>query len=120
MNAGRDTKGRFAPGNGGGPGRPRRAIERDYLAKMSENISLDDWGEIIRKAVADAKLGDARARDFVARYALGETPGTLRELAAREAVGLTVRHDLIPDAHSYRMDHFALMAAPFGFNSRDF
>lgn len=108
MENGRDTKGRFAAGSKGGPGRPRRAVERDYLVKSSDCISLDDWGQIVKKAVQNAKKGDARAREFVARFVIGN-PGTLQELAAKEAAGLTVQRELVNEAHLFRAYHLKTM-----------
>ena len=81
---GHNTKGRFAPGNPGGPGRPRRAVERDYLAALSEAVTLADWRDIVKAAVLAAKQGDSKARDWLARYLLGEKPPPLTELAAAE------------------------------------
>lgn len=86
----RDRAGRFAPGNGGGPGRPRRATERAYLATISAACPPDAWREIVSRAVADAKAGDAKARDWLAAYLVGrpETAAvTLHTLAVEDAAG---------------------------------
>src|SRR5262245_42124473 len=72
MKDGRDCRGRFAAGNPGGPGRPRRATEEEYLRALSRIVSLEDLRAIARRAVADAKKGNARARDWVSKYLLGE------------------------------------------------
>jgi hypothetical protein len=77
----RNTNGTFAPGNPGGPGRPRRGVERRYLAAFAEAVSLDDWREVVGKAVADAKAGNAKARDWLSKYLLGDEPLALVELA---------------------------------------
>ena len=84
----RDTRGRFAHGNAGGPGRPARAIERDYMAALCDEISLSDWREIVRKAVAAAKDGNAQARNWITRHVLGSEPMALMALAAREALAI--------------------------------
>lgn len=84
---GRDDAGRFAAGNPGGPGRPRRTIEREYLAVLGSAVSLDDWREVVARAVADAQAGDAAARNWLAKYLLGERPGSLLDLAAADAAG---------------------------------
>jgi hypothetical protein len=68
----RNQQGRFVAGNPGGPGRPRRATEHDYLAVLSEHCSLVDWAAIARKAVVDAQQGDGRARDWLSLYLLGK------------------------------------------------
>jgi hypothetical protein len=57
----RDARnGKFLPGNPGGPGRPRRAIEADYLASLSEAVPLAKWREIVERVVEQAVSGDAR------------------------------------------------------------
>ena len=76
------------------PGPPRRAVEREYLATLSEAVPLDAWREIIAAAVEKAKAGDAKARDWLARYLLGEKPMTLTDLAADEAGGFAVERDI--------------------------
>jgi hypothetical protein len=75
---GRNGDGRFAAG---GPGRPRRATEKDYLAVLTEEVSPETWRAICRRAAEDARRGDARARDWIARYLLGP-PGELMALSA--------------------------------------
>jgi len=85
----RDNNGRFANGNPGGPGRPRRAVEQDYLAVLGDAVSLDDWRDVVARTVSDAKKGDARARDWLANYLIGSDPIQLAELAARELRGAT-------------------------------
>ena len=77
-----------------GPGLPRRAVEREYLATLSEAVPLDAWREIVAAAVEKAKAGDAKARDWLARYLLGEKPMTLTDLAADEAGGFGVERDI--------------------------
>jgi hypothetical protein len=70
------------------PGRPprrRRAIEREYLATLSEAVSLDDWREIVLATVGAAKVGDARAREWLTRLLIGTEPLTITELAIDEA-----------------------------------
>lgn len=74
---GRRTDGTFAPGNPGGPGRPSRLVERDYLVALSDAVPLDDWAEIVGRAVADAKTGDAAARAWLAKHLLPPAPGPL-------------------------------------------
>jgi len=78
--AGRSTNGRFAIGNPGGPGRPQRATERHYLAVLAEEVPLETWRAICLRAVADAKKGDAKAREWIAKYLLG-APGEQWSLA---------------------------------------
>ena len=85
----RDPDGRFQKGGKGGPGRPRRAIESDYLAKLSEAVPLSVWQEIVAKAVEDAREGDHAARAWLAGYLCGKLTGdALRNLAVDEEVGV--------------------------------
>ena len=87
----RDGRGRFAPGNPGGPGRPRRKVERDYLGRMSDAVSLDDWQRITHRAVQDALDGDGTARAWLSRHLL-PIPGVkhepLHRLAADDLAGV--------------------------------
>ena len=94
MSDGRDDKGQFSTGNNYGQGRPPRAVERDYLAALSERLSLDDWRSIVDRAVKDARSGDARARDWLSRYALGSEPMSLTALAIRELMQVSTEAEL--------------------------
>ena len=85
----RDRLGRFIQGSAGGPGRPARAIESDYLRALSDRLSLETWGEICDKAIEQAKEGEPKAREWLSRYAIGAEPLSLLELAANEALGLS-------------------------------
>lgn len=67
----RDGHGRFAQGHGGGPGRPRRAVEADYLRSLADAVSAEDWTEIVFPAVEDAKGGDRAAREWLGSYLIG-------------------------------------------------
>jgi len=67
----RDTKGRFLPGNPGGPGRPRRQIEAQYLATLAETCPPEVWRKICATAVERAANGDAVARAWLGRYLMG-------------------------------------------------
>ena len=86
---GRDGKGQFAPGNRGGPGRPRRIVEQDYQTAIYGEISLDDVCEIAACAVEDAKNGNPKVRDWVTARVLGTKPMSLLELAVNEQAGVT-------------------------------
>lgn len=84
----RTQKGQFAPGNPGGPGRPRRAVEHEYLTTLSEAVPLGTWRDICRRAAKDARAGDAKARDWLSRYLLG---GNLLERIAMLELVLKLR-----------------------------
>jgi hypothetical protein len=68
---GRNANGTYAPGNQGGPGRPKRGPERSYLDATAEIVTVDEWKEVVRKALTDAKLGNARARQWLTDVLLG-------------------------------------------------
>lgn len=103
---GRDDSGRFIAGNTYGKGRPRRAIESDYLKALSDALSLDAWLAIVNGAIEAAKAGDAKAREWLSRYALGAQPASLWQLATDEALGLSSEQLIEAEAdivrsHSY-------------------
>ncbi len=85
----RNANGQFAEGNPGGPGRPRRSVERDYLATLSETVTTDAWAQICARAVEDAKGGDAKAREWLTRHCIGKEPQSLMELAVKESRGVS-------------------------------
>lgn len=86
---GRQADGRFANGNAGGPGRPRRPVEEDYLRVLNESVSVQDWAQVVRRAVEDAKQGDARARDWLSKHILEGVADPLFRLALAEQRGDT-------------------------------
>lgn len=94
----RNQNGRFAQGNPGGPGRPRRTVEREYMAALGDRVSIDAWNRVIDKALADAEAGDAKARDWLARYLLGAEPPSLLSLATDDATGQTVDKTIAENA----------------------
>jgi hypothetical protein len=87
INGHRDGNGRFAAGNPGGPGRPRRAVELDFLAALADRVPLTKWRRIVDRAVLDAEQGDARARRWIAEHLLGRQTEPLTTLAATELAG---------------------------------
>src|SRR5262245_12195623 len=70
-NGHRNGHGQFAQGNPGGPGRPRRVAERDYLRTLAEECPPETWRAICRRAVSDAIAGESMSRDWLARYFRG-------------------------------------------------
>jgi hypothetical protein len=87
----RNPDGTFAEGNSGGPGRPARATERQYMAVVMAACDLDTWQAIVQRAVKDAKDGDSTARAWLASYLLGKpsprltAPRPTRVLAMEQA-----------------------------------
>lgn len=72
-----EHKGRFAKGNPGGPGRASRKVETEYLDAVIAGVSLSEWGKVIKKALEQAKKGDAKARDWLSKYLIGDDPKVL-------------------------------------------
>jgi hypothetical protein len=68
----RTSRGTFARGTAGGPGRPPRPVEKDYLRALSDACPPDRWRQIVEKAVQLAEQGDGQARSWLAKYLLGE------------------------------------------------
>lgn len=68
---GRDDKGRFLPGHGLKGGRKPRATEERFLELLKEAVTEADWKGVVRKTVALAKKGDARARTWLSDYLMG-------------------------------------------------
>lgn len=70
----REKNGRFLPGTPPGPGRPPRQTEAGCMQAMMQACPLDTWRTICERAVVEAKRGDAKARDWLAKYLVGD-PG---------------------------------------------
>jgi hypothetical protein len=77
----RTPNGHFAAGWRGGPGRPKRVTEVQYLASLSDAVPLETWDRIVRKAVEDALTGDRHARAFLANYLIGRPKQAVEVLA---------------------------------------
>lgn len=83
MTVKRDEKGRFVKGSRGG-GRAKRKTEQEYLTALKEELSMDRWLTIVRRAITDATQGDRHARDWLANYMIGRPPHIV-ELNAADA-----------------------------------
>jgi hypothetical protein len=73
-------KGGFKKGNPGGPGRPRRTTEQGYLDATVAVVSVEDWQKVVTKALAQAKTGDAKAREWLSKMLVGSDPIPLAQL----------------------------------------
>ena len=87
----RDALGRFVKGNPGGPGRLSVQGEREYFTALQDNVSLEDWAAIVKKAVTQAKAGNRWARDFLSKYILGN-PEQLINVQSDRQVRVIVEH----------------------------
>lgn len=90
----RKPDGTFAPGNPGGPGRPRRQTEAAYLVALSDAVTVEDWQEIVKVAVIAAKSGDAAARKWLGDYLLGVNPPQAERPTLARAHALTLAQEL--------------------------
>lgn len=73
-----------------GTGQQHRATERTYLDALSTACPPETWGEIVAKAVEDAKQGDAKSREWLAGYLVGRPENaatTLHRIAVEEVAG---------------------------------
>src|SRR5262249_16785016 len=81
--------------------RPRRVREQEYLVALTDAVSLGDWQAIVKRAVEAAKANDAKARDWLAKYLVGEDPLSLVELSEElEAVRAALEES--GDARNHR------------------
>ncbi len=90
----RDSQGKFVKGNGGGPGRPKKAKEERYYEILVSTVTFADWQAIIKRAVSDAKKGDTSARKWLADYLIGP-PVERKEItgADGDTILVTIRND---------------------------
>lgn len=81
----RNNKGHFIKGNQGGPGRPPRTTETEYLDAAMSNCSPEKWGEIVEIAVNDCFHSNAsvrnNARNFILKVLYGNSPNVLLQYA---------------------------------------
>ena len=92
----RNSFGQFLPGSSANPqGRLPRQTEAKYLDVTMAEVTTEQWAEVVRAALMDA-LGQneelaprdkayvaARAREWLAKYLIGE-PSQLQQLLYRE------------------------------------
>jgi hypothetical protein len=95
----------------GDPARPRRAVEREYLAALADAVTVETWREICQATVEAAKSGDAKARDWLARYLIGNHPPKLLHLAADERSAHSTDDEI--DRESKSRERMRYLAAPW-------
>lgn len=69
---GRDARGRFTAGNGGGPGNPFARRVAELRSELMDCVDRKDVAEIARALVDKAKKGDVPAAKLVLAYTLGK------------------------------------------------
>ncbi len=68
----RDSRGRFAPGNKGGPGNPHARRCAALRQAMLEVVTAADLQAIMRELIERARLGEVAAARLVLAYAIGK------------------------------------------------
>jgi len=53
-----------------------RRTQESYVGAMLDEVSEDDWRDVVRAAVREAKAGDASARAFLSAYLIGRPAAT--------------------------------------------
>jgi hypothetical protein len=79
----RDSKGRYVPGNSGGPGRPKKLTFEIFWETVKKHATPESLDELIQATFEAAKCGDAKARDAIVRL-LSAKEGSLREFELSE------------------------------------
>lgn len=97
----RAQNGHFAPGNAGGPGRPRRPVEESYLLAITAACPVETWERICAKAVEDAMSGDPKAREWLSRYLVRE-PESSTPMLLNAHLHSLAEHDPVLLAHADR------------------
>jgi len=69
---GRESNGQFAAGNPGGPSRPARAIEPEYLGVLFEWVTIEKWRRIVARAADDTEDGHHRIRQWLGQYLIDD------------------------------------------------
>jgi hypothetical protein len=109
LEGGRNADGTFCKGGRPGPGRPARLVERQFLQVFSDSVSLEDWRKVVESAVQNAVKGDARARDWLGRYLMGNDrsdPTPLKTNAVLERRGIDVETELNDLSQSVQAVYF--------------
>lgn len=83
----RNEKGQFVKGEyKGGPGRPPKEREDRYYSILMTACTYADWQRICEKAVSQAKMGDDKARKWLADYLVGAAEQRLNITSTGELV----------------------------------
>lgn len=69
--SGRDTRGRFAPGNKGGPGNPHAAKVARLRKALVGAVSEKDVRALAKDMVREARAGNVQAAKLLLSYLLG-------------------------------------------------
>jgi hypothetical protein len=113
--AGRDSKGRFAPGNQGGPGNPHAGKIANFRAAVLKCVTPEDVEGIIKRLIEMAKEGHWQAAKLILSYTLGKpqspSPDELHAMAladvAEPAPSTNGELEVVEDAPSANGDFVA-------------
>jgi hypothetical protein len=111
---GRDSKGRFAPGNSGGPGNPFARQTAQLRSALVRRVTSEDMEAIADELVFKAKNGNLAAIKLLFQYVIGKpaaavNPDTLDVQEFREVyaprkeimeLGTQLVHGLPPNIHN--------------------
>jgi hypothetical protein len=70
--SGRDSNGRFAAGNRGGPGNPDARRVAALRTALLDAVTADDVGALARALLERAKAGDVSAAKLMLAYTVGQ------------------------------------------------
>lgn len=86
----RDERGRFLP-NHPPTSKGRKPLEKEkaYLASMQSIVTVDEWQEVTKTALALAKKGDVKAMKFIAEYIVPKQ-GNLHQLRMADIALLSI------------------------------
>jgi hypothetical protein len=69
----RNEKGQFVKGTSGNPaGRARREVETQYLNVMLGAVTEDEWQEVVKAMIKQAKRGNVAAATWLSNYLQGK------------------------------------------------
>ena len=74
---GSDARGRFAPGNPGGPGNPFARRVAELRKVLLQAVSEEDLRVVAEQLVVKAKMGDLAATKLLFQYVLGKPAATV-------------------------------------------
>jgi hypothetical protein len=77
MNDGRDARGRFAPGNVGGPGNPFARRVAELRKVLLETVTDDEMRIVAGQLMVKAKFGELPAIKLLFQYVLGKPAATV-------------------------------------------
>jgi hypothetical protein len=76
-NTGHDARGRFAPGNPGGPGNPFGRKVAEFRQLLLECVTKDDFRKVMAAVISSAAQGNAQAQKLFLTYVVGKAVQTV-------------------------------------------